>query len=116
MKQETYTTYKGKVLSSYVGQAEILLNIDRWHQDVKPSNILVCSGDSKSPYGYRFKLGDLGLSHFKMNVTPRKGPVTDADSYGTRAYGESFSPTKSGYNALDNYFRGPGVLQVGSTH
>ncbi|KAL9122286.1 MAG: hypothetical protein Q9187_001163, partial [Circinaria calcarea] len=58
-----------------------------WHQDVKPPNILIGSGDSKSPYCYQFKLGDLGLSHFKENTKPRKELVTDADSYGTRAYG-----------------------------
>lgn len=62
----------------------------RWHQDVKPSNILVKSKKSGSPYDCEFKLADLGSSHFKMHV-PSQGVATDKDTYGTRAYGRHHS-------------------------
>ena len=60
--------------------------ISRWHQDVKPSNILVKSKKGGSPYDCEFLLADLGLSHFKKEV-PSHGEATDRDTYGTRAYG-----------------------------
>ncbi|KAI1457063.1 kinase-like domain-containing protein [Annulohypoxylon moriforme] len=58
-----------------------------WHQDIKPSNILVTNG----PNGVVFKLADFGLSHFRtldLNVED----ILDWDSFGTRIYGapESF--------------------------
>ncbi|KAM3071948.1 hypothetical protein ACMFMG_008416 [Clarireedia jacksonii] len=61
---------------------------DRWHQDVKPKNILATSfgGEIASPYRYRFKLGDLGLSHFKTQDFSSQ-EVSDHDSQGTRTYG-----------------------------
>lgn len=57
-----------------------------WHQDIKPSNILVKSKNGGSDYDCEFKLADLGLSHFKKHV-PSQGDATDRDTYGTRAYG-----------------------------
>ena len=62
-------------------------NLIRWHQDIKPENILVFSCEEGSVYDYCLKLADLGLSHFRRAV--RDVDVTDADNYGTRAYGKS---------------------------
>lgn len=62
-------------------------NIPRWHQDIKPSNILVKSKKGASYYDCEFKLADLGLSHFKKHVSSQ-GDATDRDSRGTRAYGK----------------------------
>ncbi|KAF4628548.1 hypothetical protein G7Y89_g9603 [Cudoniella acicularis] len=53
-----------------------------WHQDVKPTNILVISHGST----YRFKLADLGISHFKRKISPRQ-EFTSSDIQGTRTYG-----------------------------
>jgi serine/threonine protein kinase len=60
-----------------------------WHQDVKPGNILVTSLSEsiQSPYEYKFKLADLGISHFKSQVSSLEDS-TDRDSQGTRTYGE----------------------------
>ena len=61
----------------------------RWHQDVKPTNILVKSRQgATSMYDMEFMLADLGLSHFKLSNSPNKS-LTDRDTYGTRAYGMS---------------------------
>ena len=59
----------------------------RWHQDIKPANILVFTRGSKSPYEHFFKLADFGLSHFK-SYKGGIAPVTDLDSFGTRTYGK----------------------------
>ena len=57
-----------------------------WHQDVKPSNILIKTGRGGSPYASQFKLADLGLSHFKKKMSSQV-EATDGDTYGTRTYG-----------------------------
>lgn len=56
----------------------------RWHQDVKPKNVLVF-GDLAEGFEAKFKLADLGLSHFRKY----KGDATDldAETYGTTEYG-----------------------------
>ena len=59
---------------------------NRWHQDVKPANILVFSGNSSSPYDCQFKIADLGLSHFKPTIS-QATDASDLDAFGTRAYG-----------------------------
>lgn len=59
---------------------------NRWHQDVKPANILVFSGNSSSPYDCHFKIADLGLAHFKPSIPQATDPL-DFDAFGTRAYG-----------------------------
>ena len=61
-------------------------HISRWHQDIKPSNILVKSKDGGSPCDVEFKIADLGVSHFKRHVISQ-GEAIDRDTYGTRAYG-----------------------------
>jgi serine/threonine protein kinase len=65
-------------------------NYYRWHQDVKPRNILVVSNRSSNPYDVSFKLADLGLSHFKRTV---EGGViaTDDDVSGTQTYGKNLT-------------------------
>ena len=56
----------------------------RWHQDVKPDNILVKSNNVDSPYDWEFVLSDLGLSHFERTSQHR----SDIDAYGTETYGK----------------------------
>jgi hypothetical protein len=72
------------VCSYIAGQ---LADYVRWHQDLKPANVLVKSVPDGSPYRVLFKLGDLGLSHFKKVVPPGR-EMSDRDSCGTRAYGK----------------------------
>ncbi|KAF2265882.1 kinase-like protein [Lojkania enalia] len=55
-----------------------------FHQDLKPSNILVMSGGKTSPYEYRFKMGDLNTAHFSTS-TNSKTP-TAISAHGTLAY------------------------------
>ena len=59
----------------------------RWHQDVKPRNILVLSGESNNPYDVQFKLADLGLSHFKRTAKLDRR-IADSDIGGTKDYGK----------------------------
>lgn len=62
------------------------------HQDVKPSNILVCSRQSPGFYSYVFKLADLGSSHFKPKSQPsgeREFAAIERRDRGTRTYGRS---------------------------
>lgn len=69
-------------------------NYFRWHQDVKPSNILVTTlgGSIESPYQWLFKLADLGVSHFKTFVSSTEDD-TDRDSQGTHTYGLLLCPS-----------------------
>ena len=60
----------------------------RWHQDIKPANILIKSRANTSIYDFECKLADLGLSHFKK-YTAKPDEMTITDDYGTRAYGEA---------------------------
>jgi hypothetical protein len=68
-----------------------LIKACRWHQDIKPENILLVSNDAQSPYDWQFKLGDLGLSHFNSNVVSSREP-TASDAHGTRTYGSFIIP------------------------
>ena len=63
-----------------------MLKSHRWHQDIKPQNILIVKKDGLSPYEWTFKLADLGLSHFKA-ISNGNGGATDLDTFGTRTYG-----------------------------
>lgn len=63
-------------------------DFSRWHQDIKPANILVKSVPPGSSYDCQFKLGDLGSSHFRKQV-PTQQEDTRRDSWGTRTYGQS---------------------------
>ena len=62
----------------------------RWHQDIKPANILVFGGGRTSPYDRDFKIADLGHTHFKASVPQQNDPL-DLDALGTRAYGKQLS-------------------------
>lgn len=64
------------------------LTIHRRHQDIKPKNILVLGKQEESPYQRRFKLADLGISHFERH-TPDDVDVVSTDTRGTRTYGMS---------------------------
>ena len=63
------------------------LIIPRWHQDVKPSSILVFGKDTNSAYNCTFKLADLGFSHFKK-ASLKECKARDTDSIGTQTYGK----------------------------
>ena len=65
-----------------------LLKYQRWHQDIKPQNILVKSRNDASIYGCHFLIADLGLTHFKKVVHPEQD-TSDKDAGGTYAYGWS---------------------------
>jgi serine/threonine protein kinase len=69
----------------------MLLMIPRFHQDVKPANILVVSNQESSRYKWEFKVADLGLSHFKR-VVGKQESVTANDAHGTRTYGSYINP------------------------
>lgn len=73
---------------SQLGHIYLSLIITRWHQDVKPGNILVTSRSESisSPYSWQFKLADLGISHFKRQISSPEDN-TDDDSQGSRTYG-----------------------------
>lgn len=73
--------------SSICITSNILVN--RWHQDVKPANILVFGGNGSSPYDCHFKIADLGLTHFIPSVSQPNDP-SDLDAFGTRAYGLTY--------------------------
>lgn len=73
-------------LSCHVGRLRLLICLRRWHQDVKPENILVVSNGSENTSEWEFKLADLGTSHFKR-VDASRQDSTASDSYGTRTYG-----------------------------
>ena len=90
-----------------------LAYISRWHQDVKPSNILVKSKKGGSPYNCDFKLADLGLSHFKKHV-PSQGEVTDKDTYGTRAYGRLHPNRLPALNVADGNVGAPECYRADS--
>ena len=62
----------------------------RWHQDIKPENILVFSGVGTSPFDVHFKIADLSLCHFKRSkdlVSEDSNADTDSSVTGTRTYG-----------------------------
>lgn len=58
---------------------------NRIHQDIKPTNILVFGGNGTSPYDCRFKVADLGLTHFRPSISQPNDP-SELDAFGTRAY------------------------------
>ena len=63
----------------------------RWHQDIKPANILIKSrAGASSVYDFESKLADLGLSHFEK-YTSKPDEMTTTDAHGTRAYGKVFN-------------------------
>lgn len=64
----------------------IAKEVCRWHQDVKPDNILVVSNGARCPYEWQFKLGDLGLSYFNSEVGMLGGSTASA-AHGTKTYG-----------------------------
>lgn len=68
-----------------------------WHQDIKPHNILVCVRHGT----YRFKLADLGLSHFRL----QSGKLDmGRDAHGTQTYGapECYRPDDISEGSLLN--------------
>ena len=88
-------------------------NVSRWHQDLKPSNLLVKSRRGGSPYGCEVKIADLGLSHFKKHV-PSQGEAIDKDAYGTRAYGRLRSQNPSDLNVADGSLGAPECYRADS--
>lgn len=62
-----------------------MLTRDRWHQDLKPKNILVSRNEAISDFPWSFKIADLGTSHFESVLG--KGEAQDIDYFGTITYG-----------------------------
>ena len=61
-------------------------NSCRWHQDIKPANILVAGKIDSNRYDVLFMLADLGVTHF-TTVVEEKSSLTGEDYVGgTRAY------------------------------
>ena len=87
--------------------------ISRWHQDLKPSNLLVQSKRRGSPGDCEIKIADLGLSHFKKHV-PSQGEATDKDAYGTRAYGRLRSQNPSDLTVVDGSLGAPECYRADS--
>ena len=71
---------------SSVAPNRTLTDLNSWHQDVKPANILVQGSSQSSPYDWKFKLGDLGLSHFNKKIVSQTD-ATRPDNHGTKTYG-----------------------------
>jgi hypothetical protein len=98
------------------GGKDVMLTSCRWHQDVKPKNILVIRGGSANPYDVEFKLADLGTSHFQRTTAA----TTDAagrDTWGTREYGEQMIKYFTVLHDLINInHRRPRMLQMGRLH
>lgn len=71
---------------------------------MKPKNILVLSGKSDRRYDVEFKLGDLGLSHFKRTVKlDRK--IVKADIGGTKDYGMMLRSLRCRASQADRFKR-----------
>ncbi|KAL9066101.1 MAG: hypothetical protein Q9157_007251 [Trypethelium eluteriae] len=77
------TVLRGQVFFS-TSSVKTTADLYRWHQDINLSNIL-CSGfNPEDPYHCKFKLADLGLSHFTTKISNR---VVDKDAKGTKTFG-----------------------------
>lgn len=62
------------------------LTLNRWHQDVKPENILVVMGDLDPNYQrHSFKIADFQLAHFKTIMEDDTGTVLTSKP-GTHTY------------------------------
>ncbi|KAL9077974.1 MAG: hypothetical protein Q9157_003098 [Trypethelium eluteriae] len=63
----------------------------RWHQDIKPANVLCNLNENLSDYQCVYKLADLGLSHVILDQSRNARVI---DSRGTRTYGapETYRP------------------------
>ncbi|KAJ4129763.1 hypothetical protein NW768_006732 [Fusarium equiseti] len=82
-----------------------------WHQDIKPSNILVASGTSGDPYNVHFKLADFGLSHFERKKAGKE-EIVDWDSYGNGVYGSPETARWGEVSRDKNLSEPPGITQA----
>jgi hypothetical protein len=99
-----------------IGGKDNKLTSCRWHQDVRPKNVLVIRGRSTNPYDVEFKLADLGLSHFQR-TTAATIDAAGRDTWGTREYGEQMVGYFTTLHELIHInHRRPGVLQMGRLH
>jgi serine/threonine protein kinase len=77
------------IFQGYVGSNLTHINAHvnrRWHQDIKPQNLLVKSDNTKSSYEWPIKLADLGISHFSRKLASHRDG-TARDAHGGRTYG-----------------------------
>ena len=87
----------------------------RWHQDVKPDNILVKSRpNASSSYDLIFVLADLGLSHFNVIDSDDKH-LTDVNTYGTYKYGIATIIDIQGAFSLIRYPGAPETYRIDSS-
>lgn len=75
------------------------------HQDLKPANIFVFSGEDGTPYSYRFKIGDFGLSSISL-VKAKGKEMAGPDNKSTKMYGAP---------ELTNYYQDLAHLDKGVT-
>ena len=62
----------------------VVNTLPSFHQDLKPTNVLVMSGGASSHYDFKFKIADLGTAHFKEATS--EGQLFDVATHGTLAY------------------------------
>jgi serine/threonine protein kinase len=87
---EEYTILWTGLANLFCGLAQIhnlnsTLNLRGVHQDLQPGNIFVFSDGSPSQYKFRFKIGDFGLSSFRLLNAAKQGLMPDNKS--TAIYG-----------------------------
>lgn len=66
-----------------------LLTSPRIHEDIKPQNILIFRGSSRSPYSFTAKIADFGLfSHVKESKASSREAM-GLDNHGNQRFSES---------------------------
>lgn len=68
--------------------AYLLILLNRFHQDIKPANILVISAPNVSEHDFEFRLADLGTTHFALIDAHAENDRAAADVGGTKEYGK----------------------------
>lgn len=93
-RSELYRLWKSLSKNLFLG-LEMLHSLDQRkttnvlrgvHQDLKPENIFVFSGEDGTPYNYRFKIGDFGLSSISL-VEAKGEEMAGPDNKSTKMYG-----------------------------
>jgi hypothetical protein len=62
------------------------IDFSRWHQDVKPTSVLVLSYGVESAFDWQFKLADFGINH-STSKSASEGAAMADESRGTQTYG-----------------------------
>ena len=81
-------SFRGNPIFAKYRPVEYVLTVGRWHQDLKPQNILVSNRHNGNTYDREFKLSDFGDSRF-LGFNDVEGT---ADTRGPRVYSKSHMP------------------------